>query len=71
MNIRLFDQMRSFIWYMIFAIGAGVLSYYVELFIANDYLKIILSIIIFIIIYSVLIFSFKRTEILNFRKAIK
>lgn len=71
LNIRLFDQMRSFIWYMIFAIGAGVLSYYVELFIANDYLKIILSIIIFIIIYSVLIFSFKRTEILNFRKAIK
>lgn len=71
LNIRLFDQMRSFIWYMIFAIGAGVLSYYVELFIANDYLKIILSIIIFIIIYSVLIFSFKRTEILNFRKVIK
>ena len=69
LSIGLLDQMRSFSWYLIFALVAGVLSYYFESFIEYDYLKIILSIIIYLTIYSVLIFLFKRTEILNFRRA--
>lgn len=69
--IRVFDQIRSFIWYMVSALGAGALSYYVESFISNDYLKILSSTLIFLVIYSALVFSFKRTEIQNFRKAIK
>ena len=69
LSIGLLDQMRSFSWYLIFALVAGVLSYYFESFIEYDYLKIILSIIIYLTIYSVLIILFKRTEILNFRRA--
>ena len=71
LNIGLLDQLRSIIWYMIFALGAGALSYYFEFFIENDYLKIIFAIIIYPLIYLLVVFSFKRTEIMNFRKLIK
>ncbi len=71
LNIGLLDQLRSIIWYMLFALGAGVLSYYFEFFIENDYLKIIFAIIIYPLIYLLVVFSFKRTEIMNFRKLIK
>jgi O-antigen/teichoic acid export membrane protein len=71
LNIGLLDQLRSIIWYMIFALGAGALSYYFEFFIENDHLKIIFAIIIYPLIYLLVVFSFKRTEIMNFRKLIK
>ena len=71
LSIGVLGQMKSFIWYLLFASGAGALSYYFEFFIENDYLKIIFAIIIYPLIYLLLVFSFKRTEIMNFRKLIK
>ena len=71
MAIKALLKLRSIIWYMIFALGAGALSYYFEFFIENDYLKIIFAIIIYPLIYLLVVFSFKRTEIMNFRKLIK
>ena len=71
LSISMLGQMKSFIGYLLFALGAGAMAYYFENFIENDYYKIIFAIIIYPIIYLMLVLSFKRTEIMNFRESIK
>lgn len=68
LSIGVFGQLRSIIWYMLFALGAGVMAYYCESFISNDFFKIVFAAITYLVIYLVMILSFKRTEIMNFRK---
>ena len=68
LSIGVFGQLRSIIWYMLFALGAGVMAYYCESFISNDFFKIVFAAITYLVIYIVMILSFKRTEIMNFRK---
>ena len=71
LSIDVLGQMKSFIWYRLFALGTGALSYYFELFIENDYLKILFAIITYLFIYLLLVYSFKRKEIMNLRKSVR
>lgn len=68
LSIGVFGQLRSIVLYMLFALGAGVMAYYCGSFISNDFFKIVFAAITYLVIYLVMILSFKRTEIMNFRK---
>ena len=71
LSIRMFEQLRGIISYLLFALAAGAISYYLEDFVVNDYIKIILSTVLFLTIYVLLIFSFKRTEVMNYKRVIR
>ena len=71
LSIRMFEQLRDIISYLLFALAAGAISYYLEDFVVNDYIKIILSTVLFLTIYVLLIFSFKRTEVMNYKRVIR
>lgn len=71
LSISLFRQMQGIVWYLAFSFIAGALAYYCDSFIENDYLKIIVSILNFVIIYLLLILCFKRKEVLNYKKSIR
>ena len=71
LSIRMFEQLRGIILYLLFALAAGAISYYLEDFVVNDYIKIILSTVLFLTIYVLLIFSFKRTEVMNYKRVIR
>ena len=71
LSIRMFEQLRGIISYLLFALAAGAISYYLEDFVVNDYIKIILSTVLFLTVYVLLIFSFKRTEVMNYKRVIR